>query len=816
MEPSKKFTDEEQEALSDWVEEALAAEGRFQVIPRRLRWELNEISKALGESKSQAPGDQLDGIIAIKPGTGKTVNVVAYAYANDRLCMGVTRSVAVGKIGEAYDVPRKFFEFAAKKLPDKGIDRLALMPPEVVGVGNPIQARVLGQRLQDQLADGVKQVFQTRAQLSPRDAGRPVVVPFAEGMDASQAWQANLHLSRSSTGGIEARVEFRGPAGSQMGALIDNGNFAPDILPTESDPAVREAAEAACRNVTQALEGQTDPDRLQAMAREDQCPRLHDNVVQKEKFHRERICTEDRAHVREAMGGSVEALESVARTIRCKQVADDAQKEIGRRKDLEAAIGRMKSEAADLGSLTNGQTVERKDRVADDRPGVWKFQMTEADTVEIQLGDLTANLDVDLRDASWNVVARPRQSGPGLKEFVPSDKLKAGDYYLRAAPADGKHGSAYTLRLAKTAIDTAGDTIATARDLGALGPGPQTIRKYIGGADRGDVFKFTTQDRMRLQLTVADMTSDVDLDLLNQNGQPIHSQHVRSRERQNVEWPLDGRATYYVAVKPAGEFTPYSLGIALQQIPQFSVPELAAQPDVGATPTILTHSLIQNGAEYYAKFSVKGPTPVFIDLTWGDQETELWLDLYKEESGRRLLQKRSVTQHTTSQKLSERLDPGTYFVRVKRNSGSSPAMPFKLSLRGGIIGSVREMAAPLLLGAEPVTYTLPANENDYWGRFSVTEPSQVTAIINWGDLAVDLDMELSNESGKVLATSKGTNTTRKVDPVLEPGTYLVHAHRALPTSAAAVPLRVTLSRTPAPPPRTTSSQGTPPPPPPRR
>jgi hypothetical protein len=137
-------------------------------------------------------------------------------------------------------------------------------------------------------------------------------------------------------------------------------------------------------------------------------------------------------------------------------------------------------------------------------------------------------------------------------------------------------------------------------------------------------------------------------------------------------------------------------------------------------------------------------------------------------------------------------------------------MPFTLILRGGIIGLNKDGAAPLLFGAEPASYTLPANENDYWGRFSVTEPSQVTATINWSDLAVDLDIELSNESGKILATSNGTNTTRKVDPVLGPGTYLVHAHRVLPTSIAAVPLRVALSRTPPPPPRTTSSQGTPP------
>jgi hypothetical protein len=243
MEASTKFTDHEEQIISDFIEEKLATDHWFQVIPRRLRSELDEIRKALGESKSLPTSDQLDGIIAIRPTaiggqkqtTMRTINVIAYAYADDRLCVGLTRSIAIGKIVEAPDVPGRFFERAARKLPDKNIERVVVMPPDIAGFGNIIPARILGQRLREQLADAIKKVFQTRSQLSPRDSGRPPVLADVGGLDASQAWKAILHLNRSSQGGIEVRVEFLSP-GNQSGSLVDNGYFASDEMSTDAAP----------------------------------------------------------------------------------------------------------------------------------------------------------------------------------------------------------------------------------------------------------------------------------------------------------------------------------------------------------------------------------------------------------------------------------------------------------------------------------------------------------------------------------------------------------------------------------------------------
>jgi hypothetical protein len=811
MHESRKFSDAEEGIITDLIEEALAADRLFQVLPRRQQYDLDEIAKELGRSRSAAPADQLDGIIVIKQGVGRSVTVMAKAYKEgDQLCNGPARRIAVGAITEAPDVPSKFFDEAARKLPSKDIERVVVMTSDTSSFGNSIAARVLGQRLQEQLADGVKKVFQERAQRSVRGDGRPPVVPYADGMDLAGAWQGSLRLNRSPQGAIEVHVEFRSPSGQPY---VDNGILSAELMPADSDPSVVAAAEAICGNVSQALDRETDPDVLQALARENLCPRLRDDLVKKEKFHRDR-------------------------------------------KEREGAIARMKSEASDLGSLADGSTVERQG-VAGSTAVAWKFAMTAEDTVGIQLADLPAGVGADLRDSSWNIVATPRQSGPLLKEIAPdAARLPPGVYYIRiAAAAEGTRAN-YMVRVAKSAIDTAGDTTATARDLGALGPGTHPVREYIGGPDRGDVFKFTATERMRLQITVRDKTSEVRVELLDQSGQAVAPQ-----QPGRAEWMVETGTAYYIAVTPGGAFTPYTLGITLSppEAPRpeapaasFSRRENAAAAAIGDT---LTHSLTP-GAEYWARFSVKDSSLVSIDLTWQDQQTDLYLYLFKEGQGFR---GRSDIEKTTSQRITGALEPGAYFIRVKRNAaGSSPALPFKVNLRGaemhtgivstpGIPGtpgaagrppvpgapstssvsrptgtgisnhSTKELAAGLVAGAGPVDYTLPANVKDYWGRFTVTERSKVDVILNWTDRKADFGMELVDDSGRRRGRS-GTHTLTRTgiepSPSLEPGSYLVHVYRIEGTGDARFTL--TLPWTALPPTQSTSSQAPGGPPPGRR
>jgi hypothetical protein len=72
---SVKFTDDQADTISEWVEEALTEDPFLVVAAQRRHWELEEIGKALQESKLPAAKDPLDGIITIEVGAGNTIRV---------------------------------------------------------------------------------------------------------------------------------------------------------------------------------------------------------------------------------------------------------------------------------------------------------------------------------------------------------------------------------------------------------------------------------------------------------------------------------------------------------------------------------------------------------------------------------------------------------------------------------------------------------------------------------------------------------------------------------------------------------------------
>jgi hypothetical protein len=520
-----------------------------------------------------------------------------------------------------------------------------------------------------------------------------------------------------------------------------------------------------CDFVRNAIDNGTDPSFLDGLGRRNECPPLLPLLRQR----MDGLCKQDRDRWSSAKAGSLDTMKSVADRILCKPVRDQAQEEIRKRVEGEAAVAAMQSAAEDLGTLQPGHLEVRRGAVGGSDPArAYKFQLTDADTVGITLADQDNNLTVDLRDSSWQIVATPRLGEPQLKEIEPSVKLRSGTtYYIRIVPADPRRNAAYTLRAAREAIDTAGPTPETARDLGVLRPGSsQTIAEHVGGSDRGDVFKFTAQEKMLLKVTLTGMTSDVQLDLLNQREQVIQSPSSHSGAHQSLESAVEAQSTYYISVKPAGDYTAYSLAIALSPLP-FSRSDIAAPLNV-ARPH-LGH-LAPNADEYYAKFTVRDGASISIDLRWADRQTELSLDLLREGAGWRA-PKGSYAVGPTGRSITDDLGPGTYLVRVRRSAVLSAAAEFTLSLR-----------SQALCPRAQVIVTVPENE-EYSCKFEVTERSRVVAAV-MGDPGADLHLEVK---GRETYASKSA-----IDRALDPGSYGFRAHRDS-SSRGAVAFRFALT-----------------------
>jgi hypothetical protein len=221
MKPSRTLRDSAARFVTNRIEEAL--ENEFVVVPRRLNAELAEARKELQESRPSAPGAEVHGIITIEPegdASGKPSVKVA-AFSANLECQRTAQSlIPVGDIKDPLDDPDAFFKDAAKKLPDKNVERVVVMPP---AVGRGID-RAMVQRLQKQLVTAIRNTFQSRSFLHGYEEPIPPVELDDVGMADAGAWQARLHLDPSSQG-TDVRVEFRGPA-SHPGGFDVTGHFA--------------------------------------------------------------------------------------------------------------------------------------------------------------------------------------------------------------------------------------------------------------------------------------------------------------------------------------------------------------------------------------------------------------------------------------------------------------------------------------------------------------------------------------------------------------------------------------------------------------
>jgi hypothetical protein len=534
-----------------------------------------------------------------------------------------------------------------------------------------------------------------------------------------------------------------------------------------------------CSAVKEAVDSASDPDFLEGLDRRNECPQLHGAL----RDTIDGLCRGERERWNGAKREPVEAMTAVADKLRCTDVYAQAKRDIEEAQKNARQLRDLEAGASDLGLLADGRPVELPVRNGD-AVRVFKFQLAAPDTVEIQFDGLTDDIDVELRDSSGAVSIKPRQSNPRLKELATHDWLRPGIYYIRVAPAAGRRVPDYMLRAAKGTIDTAGDTPATARDLGRLGQGSQIIREQVGGRDRGDVFRFTAQERMLLKVTVSDMTSDIHLDLLNQGEQVIQTPPNPGRAAQTLEWTVDVGATYYIAVKPSGDSTLYALGISLSQLP-YARPDVAAPATLGPQLSYLRHRLAPNADEYWARFTIREPASASIDLRWDERQIPdaLHLELFREEQpGRRTALKPAGVLGPGGRNIADELGPGTYFIKVRRDPGAKTAAAFSLNMRSQ---AVCQAGAPVIL-------TLAENVDEYACRFAVTDRARAVAVLAWNDAAAGLTLEIVGR--QTFPSTRGMSTIERVDASLEAGAWSVHIRRAAgSTGRDAVPFRLTLT-----------------------
>ena len=146
----------------------------------------------------------------------------------------------------------------------------------------------------------------------------------------------------------------------------------------------------------------------------------------------------------------------------------------------------------------------------------------------------------------------PNVAGQLPQTYDPND--------LKALQALIKAESSQQLSESLLAIDNAGNTIATARNIGNL-RGTRNFSDFVGTTDTNDYYRFSLSGNSNFKLAMTGMTANANVQLLNSSGGVITSSTATGSTAESIVSNLNA-GTYYVRAYPVGTAnTNYNLSL---------------------------------------------------------------------------------------------------------------------------------------------------------------------------------------------------------------------------------------------------------------
>jgi hypothetical protein len=236
--------------------------------------------------------------------------------------------------------------------------------------------------------------------------------------------------------------------------------------------------------------------------------------------------------------------------------------------------------------------------------------------------------------------------------------------------------------MAVTAEDAAGDTLATATNVGQLTASPLVFNDRVGGLDPSDFYKFSINGLKNVTVSVTGLTTaDVDLELLDAQGNPvapISANPGAANEQVHVQL-LPG--TYIAHVQPKVGEGPYTISMRANSVFDFAKNTLATARDLGTLGNgtdITRHEYVgpDDTLDIY-KFKLSRGSNVQTQLTSGANGVTTFL--FRDTNGDGAIQ--------STEKLSnfEEMVPGLqYYLVVQRTT--SPGTFYDARIRVNDIG----------------------------------------------------------------------------------------------------------------------------------
>ena len=415
-----------------------------------------------------------------------------------------------------------------------------------------------------------------------------------------------------------------------------------------------------------------------------------------------------------------------------------------------------------LGGLTTSYAFRSRtgsvNRISNDAD-YYRFTLTRTRRVWFVLGNLTADADLFLHNASGRQIHSSRRTGTRYDAIGAT--LVAGTYYVRVdAFASGTIG----YRLSHVA-DNATYNIGDVSGLFA----PRFRNGWVNSTnDEFDSYRFTLTRSRSLRFELSNLSANANLRIFNAAGNEI-AVSARSGTAIDSIQRTFARGTYYIHVDAAtsGRTIRYRLRYGP---PGWSAPGPVV--DIGNVSEQKTFrartgsvNRVTNDADYY-RFTLTGTRRVWFVLSNLSADADLFLH---NSSGRQLYSSRRTG--TSYDAISATLGAGTYYVRV--DAFASGTISYQLS-------NVTDIA-PYDLGSlsfQTSTRSRTGSVNrsgDEFDTYRFTLSRTRSMRFELSGLSADADLRLYNATGNEIAVSilRGTNTDTIVR-TLSAGTYHVH------------------------------------------
>ncbi len=229
----------------------------------------------------------------------------------------------------------------------------------------------------------------------------------------------------------------------------------------------------------------------------------------------------------------------------------------------------------------------------------YKLTLSSAATVNIlwtgSTGIAEPTLMAKLLTVSGAQVAYGYSSASSEGSIVYS--LASGTYYVDMNYYTNNSAS-YNLSIStgvpaigNSSSNIAGNSISTAKNIGALGAAPQVFAEWVGTIDTADYYEFSLSQASATKFLVSGCTANSDFDLLDIAGHVIASGSAGAASDGSLLYQLASGTYYFEVTNSGGDNTGYNLSMSAAAIVDTAGTTVTTAPDIGdlaAVPPTVT------------------------------------------------------------------------------------------------------------------------------------------------------------------------------------------------------------------------------------